>query len=99
MPAQQVAKSLKAMARSGWPGDRDANYPHLWYQPETDRERSALQLRFALDQGVAVAIPPGDADLFFHAVEVARHYQPLSEEELNVLRRHAESVQPLFQEA
>ena len=63
--------ALKSMARTSWGEDRDPNYSFLWYEPETDRDLSALQLRFTLDQGVAAAIPPGHPDLFFHALDVA----------------------------
>jgi aryl-alcohol dehydrogenase-like predicted oxidoreductase len=91
-----TALSIKAMARTNWATDDHPDYPFTWYQPETDPELSALTVRFALDQGATAVVPPGHEGLFFHAVDVADDYRPLTEDELARLCAASESVEPLF---
>lgn len=80
--------ALKAMALGHWKeGDpkRD-RWNKCWYEPIDDPELGALALRWTLGQPVASAIPPGHAELWRHAVEVAGRYEPLRPEEESHLR-------------
>ncbi len=90
------ALALKAMARTAWEAERDPRYPNLWYRPETDPETAALALRYALSRDVTTVIPPGDEELFFLAVDTAERFEPVTEEETELLRRRAKRLAPLF---
>jgi predicted aldo/keto reductase-like oxidoreductase len=90
------AIALKAMARTAWSDQRDARYPFLWYQPETDAQIAELALRFTLSQPVVAAVPPGHRQLFWNAVQIAENFRPLSDAELQTLKTHAAELTPLF---
>jgi aryl-alcohol dehydrogenase-like predicted oxidoreductase len=97
--SRQVGRlALKAMARSRWQseGDRRQKAPNCWYEPVQDPAEQALALRFTLSEPITAAIPPGDPALFWRAVEIAEHFEPLSPGEREELRRRAAAVQPLF---
>ncbi|MFZ5822990.1 MAG: aldo/keto reductase [Bacillota bacterium] len=88
---------LKAMARSLWerPEDR-SQFPKCWYEPCSDLGEAALALRFTLSEPVTAAIPPGDPTLFWHAVDVAERFEPLSYLEREELRMRARGIKPIF---
>lgn len=88
--------ALKAMARGRWQTDERGEFPKCWYEPCSDAEETALALRFALSEPVTAAIPPGDARLFWPAVDVADRFEPLSFAEREVLRERAHRLNPLF---
>ncbi|HYF93286.1 MAG TPA: aldo/keto reductase [Symbiobacteriaceae bacterium] len=88
---------LKAMARSSWERQEDrVQFPKCWYEPCSDLAEAALALRFTLSEPVTAAIPPGDARLFWHAVDVAERFEPLSYAEREEMRMRAGQVKPLF---
>jgi aryl-alcohol dehydrogenase-like predicted oxidoreductase len=89
--------ALKAMARQKWPdgADRQA-WPRCWYEPCTDPAERALALRFTLSQEITAAIPPGDEQLFRHALDVADTFVPVSEAEKGELRTRARGLEPFF---
>jgi predicted aldo/keto reductase-like oxidoreductase len=90
--------ALKALARQPWPNaDLKKEWPKAWYQPLTDPVELALGLRFTLSQPITAAVPPGDARLFYPALEVARSFTPLSRQEDNDVRRLASDLKPLFE--
>jgi predicted aldo/keto reductase-like oxidoreductase len=90
--------ALKALARQPWPSeDLKKEWPKSWYQPLTDPAEVALGLRFTLSQPITAAVPPGDARLFYPALEVARSFTPLSRQEENDVRRLASNLNPLFE--
>jgi aryl-alcohol dehydrogenase-like predicted oxidoreductase len=88
--------ALKAMARTHWADGQPRSFSKTWYQPITDREEAALALRFTLSQPITAAIPPGEAELFRLAVDIAERFQPLTEPETDELRRRAGALQPIF---
>lgn len=91
--------ALKAMARGKWrEGDpsRDA-HPKLWYEPLADPRAQELSLRYTLSRPVTAALPPGEAGLFFRAVEIVSN-NPNSltlEEEAELAGLTADAV-PIF---
>jgi predicted aldo/keto reductase-like oxidoreductase len=88
--------ALKAMARTQWAEGQPRSFSKTWYQPIADPEEAALALRFTLSQPITAAIPPGEAELFRLAVDIAERFQPLTPEEAEELRRRAGALQPLF---
>ena len=90
--------ALKALARQPWPkADLKKEWPKAWYQPLSDPAEVSLGLRFTLSQPITSAVPPGDARLFYPALEVARFFAPLSRQEENEVRRLASNLKPLFE--
>ncbi|HEY3365334.1 MAG TPA: aldo/keto reductase [Symbiobacteriaceae bacterium] len=89
--------ALKAMARSRWQQEASRKQaPKCWYEPCLDPVESSLALRFALSEPITAAIPPGDPELFWNAVETAERFEPLSFIERDIVRQRAINVQPLF---
>jgi aryl-alcohol dehydrogenase-like predicted oxidoreductase len=78
--------ALKAMARQQWPDDHPQRktFEKCWYEPLIDPEEAALALRWTLSQPVTAAIPPGEAALFRHALDVATSFTPITEEETDL---------------
>lgn len=101
----QAAKSrgvarlaLKAMAKQKWPADDPARkqYPKCWYQPLTDRNEAKLALYFTLSQSITAAIPPGEEPLFRMALDLALDFRPVSQKEIDTLRKMAQPLDPVF---
>jgi aryl-alcohol dehydrogenase-like predicted oxidoreductase len=90
--------ALKSMALQRWPDEdpRREQFPKSWYEPVTDRRTAALALRWTLSQPVTAAIPPGVAETFGWALEIAAELRPLSAEEEGELMGMAERVSPVF---
>lgn len=91
--------SIKSLCRQEWPaGANRGEWKHLWYEPLSDPKEADLCLRFALDKGIAAAIPPADDKMFWLAMDIAAKYRPLSEEEMKQVTALAEKMTPLFRE-
>jgi len=88
--------ALKAMARTSWAEGQPRTFSKTWYEPISDPDEAALALRFTLSQPITAAIPPGEAELFRLAMQIAEQFRPLSQEELDDLRRRAGSLKPIF---
>ncbi len=92
--------ALKALALGTWPKDmrrEDRKYPKCWYQPIADRELARLALRFALNQEITAAVPPGDENIFDMALDLAASPLPkLSTAELAQLREQTKTGEPIF---
>jgi predicted aldo/keto reductase-like oxidoreductase len=89
--------ALKAMARGPWPEGADrGKYPKCWYEPLTTTEDILLGLRFTLSHPVTAAVPPGEAELFKIALNVADKITPLSDNDITVIKNKASVTKPLF---
>jgi aryl-alcohol dehydrogenase-like predicted oxidoreductase len=92
--------ALKALAFGAWPKDlprAQRAYPKCWYEPVADKDLAALALRFALNQEITAAIPPGDERIFRLAVDLAAGPQKrLSAAELATLKTRAAEREPVF---
>jgi predicted aldo/keto reductase-like oxidoreductase len=88
--------ALKTMARTHWAEKEERDYPKAWYKPVTDPEETELAIRFTLSQPITAAVTPGDIRLFRKAVEVANRFKPLSDEELAMVKKRAEGIDPIF---
>jgi len=88
--------ALKAMARAPWPEGSERKWKKCWYQPLEEREEAILALRFTLSQDITAAIPPGEAELFQMALDIAEDFRPLTSEEVEEVQEMARRVEPLF---
>lgn len=88
--------ALKAMCRGKWPGQAERTHAPCWYQPATDPEEARLALGFVFSQGATAAIPPGNEELFWMAVELAAQLKPLGPAEEERLKELTATAQPLF---
>jgi aryl-alcohol dehydrogenase-like predicted oxidoreductase len=90
--------ALKAMARGPWPKGADrTRYSKCWYEPLTSFNDIRMGLRFTLSHPVTAAIPPGEAELWKIAVDVASDkIQPLSHEESVQIKERGLKGTPLF---
>jgi aryl-alcohol dehydrogenase-like predicted oxidoreductase len=93
--------AIKALAKGKWPADHPLRqqYNKCWYEPLTDPREVDLALRFTLSQPVATAIPPGHADLFRMALDIASNFKPLSPAEQQQARDLAQRQDVLFEAA
>jgi predicted aldo/keto reductase-like oxidoreductase len=89
--------ALKGMASHQLANRSQRVREKCWYYPLEERELASLALRFTLSQPITAAIPPGDPELFRMAVEIGQDFQPITEEETNLLRDTAEGRAPLFE--
>lgn len=92
--------ALKPMVRQRGQGDSDIRqmFSRLWYEPLYEPELASLGLRWTLSKpGVTSALPPGDPDLYELAVQLAKEYTPLTEEEEEEVYAMAQDYNPLFQ--
>jgi aryl-alcohol dehydrogenase-like predicted oxidoreductase len=92
--------ALKALAFGQWPADlarSERKYPKCWYQPIDDQNEARLALRFALNQDITAAVPPGDERIFDMALDIASTpLPPLSASELTGLKTRLSSLEPVF---
>jgi hypothetical protein len=98
--AQQLGVArlaLKALAYSKLPSPEGPRpFAKCWYQPVSDPRLASLALRFALSQPITAALPPGEAELFRLAVDIARDYAPITDDEVAQLRLQAADAEPFF---
>ncbi len=87
--------ALKALAKQRWQGPK--RYPKTWYEPIDDRELALKALGWTLSQeGVSVAIPPGEESLWRMAVELAPACKPPTAEEVSQLKDIANGCVAIF---
>lgn len=88
--------ALKAMAKGPWPEGTKKRIPKCWYQPMTDPAEALAGLRFTLSHPVALAMPPGNEDLFKMALKIMPEFHPLNPDELAEIKGTAAGQRPLF---
>lgn len=88
--------AIKAMSRGLWPEGVERNRK-WWYQSvETEKEVS-MAIRYALSQStVKTIVPPSWLDLVDKAVVAARDCTPITDEEVEELRKIAADCQSVF---
>lgn len=87
--------ALKSLAKQRWQGPK--RFSKTWYEPVDDRELARKALGWTLSQeGVSVAIPPGEESLWRMAVELAPACKPPTAEELSQLKDIASSCAAIF---
>ena len=96
---------LKAIAHRPWTKEEFKSFfrpwHKCWYKPLEDPTLMETALRFALDQGLTAAIPPGHWDLFEMCLGIAERGElgPPSAEALEQLGAFAKEDSPLFRAA
>ena len=90
--------ALKGMALQKWQesDQKREKYTKVWYEPITDRELAGKALRWALNQPITAALPPGEWDFYEWALEIAENLRPPTPEENDELVAHAEGLAPIF---
>lgn len=88
--------AIKAMAKTSLEEGVVNKYPKGWYEAIDDKELAILACRYTLSQDVTAAIPPGDIEHFRWAIEAARDFKPVTEEEINVLKEKSKGIKSLF---
>lgn len=86
--------ALKALAKQRWQGPKQ--YKKCWYEPIDERELARKALSWTLAQGVSVAIPPGEEQLWRMAVELGPECVEPTGTELAELERVAAECKPIF---
>lgn len=91
--------ALKALARQRY-REKDSplrsRWPKCWYEPLGEPRAQELAVRFTLERPVTALIPPGNPELFWRAVEVARDARPLTAEERKEIEALADRTEPIF---
>ena len=90
--------AIKALAKQRWLGEcpNRQRFDKCWYEPLSERDEAELALRFTLSQNVATAVSPGEEELLWLAVEIARDFRPVTPDEIQMLKQLSESMEPLF---
>jgi len=88
--------ALKALAHTPIPDDVEKKYAKCWYKPVDNESLAEKALRFTLSQDITAAIPPGDERLYKMALDLAMHYKPMDNEEINLLFEQTKNKKPLF---
>jgi predicted aldo/keto reductase-like oxidoreductase len=88
--------ALKALAKRPWPEGAKRTHPKCWYEPFDQPEEASLALRFTLSHPITAAVPPGDEDIFKMALGLAAKFKPLTDPEVEELKKKALTTPPLF---
>ncbi len=86
--------ALKALAKQRWQGPK--RYEKCWYEPVDERELARKALSWTLAQGVSVAIPPGEEELWRMAVELGPECGEPTDIELAELQQVASRSEAIF---
>ncbi len=89
--------AMKAMCRGRWPKGMERTRK-WWYRSVEEKDEIDLAWRFVLSQEpVAAGIPPSFLDLVDKAIDAARDFRPITEEELDKAQAIAATCESLFQ--
>ena len=88
--------ALKAMAHGKWPEGGPRRWPKPWYEPLDASRPVELALRWTLSKPITAALPPGEWDLFRMAVNLAKDFRPITDEEAAELMTYAPIEPAIF---
>jgi len=88
--------ALKAMAMTTLKQGETKPFKNVWYRPVQDDEMAKLALLYTLSKDVTAAIPPGDAEFFWKAMDTVRDLRPITQEETDQLMAFIADNPPLF---
>jgi len=90
--------AIKTMSYGGW-NEGEARPRDWWYRSVETKADVDLAWRFTLSRkGVVAGIPPSFLDLVDKAIEATRAYRPLTEAELEQLKKMAAGRPSIFEE-
>ena len=88
--------AMKALCRGAWPKGVERTRK-WWYRPVEDDEEVGLAMRFVLShKAVAAGIPPSFLDILDKAIVASRKHRPITQPEMDELRRRAETCESIF---
>jgi predicted aldo/keto reductase-like oxidoreductase len=88
--------ALKSMALTTLKEGESKVFPNCWYRPVMDESTLNLALRFTLSLDITAAVSPGEAQLFWKGVDVAKKFTPLTTDERQKLVALAKVTEPVF---
>ena len=89
--------AIKAIAKQKWQNsDKRDLYPKCWYEPIDEPQTAQKALSWAYEQGISLALPPGEEKLFKMCVDLAPKCIKLSKNELQELENLAKESEPIF---
>jgi hypothetical protein len=88
--------ALKTLAKRKLQKGEVQKWTKCWYAPVDTPEEVLLSLRFTLSLPVTAAVSPSHSELLWLVCDAAEKYKPLSKEELSLVARRAEGLDPLF---
>ena len=90
--------ALKSLAYSQLRDRNNNPYNKLWYQPVdlTNDDLIKKALSFTLSQSVTAAIPPGQPEYFWKALDLVSSIKDLSAEQIKQLKDLSKEATPLF---
>jgi predicted aldo/keto reductase-like oxidoreductase len=88
--------ALKALAKGPWAKGAERKYAKCWYEPFDRPEEAMMGLRFTLSHPITAAVPPGDENIFKMALGLAARFMPLSNDEVEAIKKKALAAAPLF---
>lgn len=88
--------ALKGGAKAKLADPNVRTHEKCWYEPIVDPELMSLAVRFTLSQPITAAVPPGDLDLWRMMADVGENFTPITEAEIEILKKEARSNTPIF---
>ena len=88
--------ALKAMAMTTLKPGEAKLYKNVWYRPVQNDDMAKLALRYTLSKEVTAAIPPGDAEFFWEAMEIVTDFRPITKDETDKLIAFVTDNPPIF---
>jgi len=88
--------AIKAMSRGRWK-EGEERTRKWWYRSVESKDEVSMAIRHVLSQsGVKTIVPPSWLDLVDKAVVAAQNYSPITEEEVETLRKIAGDCESVF---
>jgi predicted aldo/keto reductase-like oxidoreductase len=81
--------ALKALAKRTWDKGEEREWPKCWYAPVDSLNEASLALRFTLSLPVTASVSSSHAELLWWACDIADKFQPITEEEVELLKGEA----------
>ena len=93
--------ALKTFAFTRIGKGEERPYEKCWYRPIPleDNDLADMSFRFTMSHAVTAAIPPGEPDLFWRALDIAIQYKPIGDKEKEKLLAVSQGVEPIFKTA
>jgi len=88
--------ALKSMALTTLKKGENKVFPNCWYRPVMDDETLSMAFRYTLSLDITAAVSPGEAQLFWKGVEIAKRFKPINETEKEKLLALAKVTEPVF---
>jgi len=89
--------AIKALAKRRLEENEEKRWPKCWYHPVDTFEEASMALRFTLSLPVTAAVSPSHQELLWWMCDIVENQgTKISEEEMEILKRKASSLIPVF---